>query len=36
MNEYLQEEDLTFEEDFKIWEEESDEPGVSVIREYID
>ena len=36
MKEQLQENNLTFEEDFKIWEEESDEPGVSVIREYLD
>lgn len=36
MKEYLQENNLTFEEDFKIWEKESDESGVSVIREYLE
>lgn len=39
MKEYLEENNLTFEEDFAIWEEEDEdeinEPGVQVLMEYV-
>ena len=38
MKEYLEANNLTFEEDFAIWEEENEinEPGVQVLMEYVD